>query len=566
MSSEPLGDSRLDADTIICAPHWTDELEHCLDRLAGRGRTLVIVPEQLAPEEDTGISYRFFPVYAAPWSEVRRLGQLRCREALLVLPAERDHEFLRLCAAFCAIAADQHLRAHDGRIQRWPRLRLGLLLWRKLRLRIQESSWRAVMLLAPLWFAAPALLRLWRRLRTNASSPGWLAEAWAAARSIARHRWLPTQSFTTMRWRRRILGSFISSYLQGEEPDPPAQTGDAPAFLVLMPDLLGDTISTIPLVLALREAHPRSRIEAVVSPKGHEMLRGCPDIDAFHELREYHPFNHASRPFPGHQRAWDELIARFAGRHFDAVINASFWAERAILLNRIPARRRYSVENRNWLLHRCQVDAWNPDWIYRSPLRAAQPLGAAQEPVRCRLWLEPAEAAAMRTRFGLGGAVPTIGVAGFAPFSSRRWPLARLAEAMQRTAAARPVRWIILDRPNRLWRRSPFRDARFAGDLGLREVMALIAGLDGLLGNEGGLGHIAGALGIPSVLLYTCIDPRIWHPAGPHQALYRKVDCSPCGLAYCRERLQCHAAVGVDEVVAATIAMLDRRPAAGSAP
>ena len=50
----------------------------------------------------------------------------------------------------------------------------------------------------------------------------------------------------------------------------------------------------------------------------------------------------------------------------------------------------------------------------------------------------------------------------------------------------------------------------------LREVAALLRQSHAYLGNDSGISHMAGILGVPSIVVFTTTDPRIWKPLGPH--------------------------------------------------
>jgi len=62
-------------------------------------------------------------------------------------------------------------------------------------------------------------------------------------------------------------------------------------------------------------------------------------------------------------------------------------------------------------------------------------------------------------------------------------------------------------------RRVPYRLVQPAGLGALRDQLARAAKL--YVGNDSGVSHLAGALGIPVVVMFSCTDPRIWHPLGP---------------------------------------------------
>jgi len=50
----------------------------------------------------------------------------------------------------------------------------------------------------------------------------------------------------------------------------------------------------------------------------------------------------------------------------------------------------------------------------------------------------------------------------------------------------------------------------------LTELAKYLAGASAFIGNDNGISHIAGAIGIKTVVLFRTTDPKIWHPLGPH--------------------------------------------------
>ncbi len=58
-----------------------------------------------------------------------------------------------------------------------------------------------------------------------------------------------------------------------------------------------------------------------------------------------------------------------------------------------------------------------------------------------------------------------------------------------------------------------------ARDLSLRQVARLLAGCAAFLGNDSGIAHLAGLLGVPTLALFGPTDPRLWRPWGPRVAV-----------------------------------------------
>jgi ADP-heptose:LPS heptosyltransferase len=99
----------------------------------------------------------------------------------------------------------------------------------------------------------------------------------------------------------------------------------------------------------------------------------------------------------------------------------------------------------------------------------------------------------------------------------------------------------------------PVHVRSLAGALSLRETAELIASVGIVVANDSGLGHVAGAVGTTTVLLFgPTPDAALgWFP--PNVTVLRAgLPCEPCWhterLRACRSRVDCLTGIGVDRV------------------
>ncbi len=93
-----------------------------------------------------------------------------------------------------------------------------------------------------------------------------------------------------------------------------------------------------------------------------------------------------------------------------------------------------------------------------------------------------------------------------------------------------------------------------AGALGLRPSAAAMARCRIYLGNDTGSMHLAVAVGVPCVAIFSSrAAPGLWYPYGEGHHVFRTpIDCEGCELQVCVERkMECIRRIGVDEVVEA---------------
>jgi ADP-heptose:LPS heptosyltransferase len=98
------------------------------------------------------------------------------------------------------------------------------------------------------------------------------------------------------------------------------------------------------------------------------------------------------------------------------------------------------------------------------------------------------------------------------------------------------------------------------GRLGLFELGAILKRARFFLGNDGGAGHIAAAVGTPSVIVFSGTNEASeWMPVGSRvRVLERRVPCKPCASTTCPFDQACLRKVTVDEVLRAALETVGR--------
>ena len=63
----------------------------------------------------------------------------------------------------------------------------------------------------------------------------------------------------------------------------------------------------------------------------------------------------------------------------------------------------------------------------------------------------------------------------------------------------------------------------------LADLAVRLRSAAGFVGNDSGVSHLAGVLGVPTVVIFGPADPCRWTPLGPRVRILRPaVDCTPC--------------------------------------
>lgn len=104
--------------------------------------------------------------------------------------------------------------------------------------------------------------------------------------------------------------------------------------------------------------------------------------------------------------------------------------------------------------------------------------------------------------------------------------------------------------------------ANLCGESDLLTSAELLRSAAGLLSNDTGTMHLGAAVGCPTVAIFSGWDrPGVWDPAGQQWTRLRaSVACSPCLAESCGENLACLRAVDVDSVREALAARLGHWP------
>lgn len=327
---------------------------------------------------------------------------------------------------------------------------------------------------------------------------------------------------------------------------------------------IGDVVMTLPAVASIRRTWPRAQIAVLAKPWVAEVYRLSPDVDEVIVFEE--PGRHGG--IGGKVR----LAVELRQRGFDAAILLQNAIEAAILalLAAIPVRAGYNSDARGALLTHSvrrtrairrvhQID------YYRQMVMALGCRPAGRDV--CLLTGEEHEdiAKGICGEFGIEGGRPLIGIAPGAAYGpAKKWFPERFAAVADRLCEARGARGILLggrgDRQSaaavRQNARSPLIDV--SGRTDLKEAIALIARCRLFISNDSGLMHVAGALGVPTVAVFGSTDPVATSPVGERSVvIHHDVPCGPCLKPVCPTDFRCMEMIGVDEVFAAALALLD---------
>ncbi|MDA8165176.1 MAG: lipopolysaccharide heptosyltransferase II [Desulfobacteraceae bacterium] len=324
---------------------------------------------------------------------------------------------------------------------------------------------------------------------------------------------------------------------------------------------IGDAIMTTPAVRTIRRNFPEARIAILAKPWVADVFAASPHVD---EVILYR----SDGPHRGIHGLW-QLAAELRARRFDMALLLQNAFEAALLarLARIPVRAGYRRDARSWLLThpvtiRPQVRKIHQVHYYQDLLRQ---LGLTLGPDELHLELpRPLRRRAKELAASLGNR-PLIGLnPGAAYGPAKCWPARKYGELACRLHEQLGATLLVFGTAGdagvaaEIKGRLPGHVVDLAGKTKLDEAMALIEVCDAFVTNDSGLMHVAAALRTPLTAIFGSTDAVA---TGPHSlravVIQKDLPCRPCLKPECKEDFACMEGIGVEEVLAAVLRLLE---------
>ncbi len=292
-----------------------------------------------------------------------------------------------------------------------------------------------------------------------------------------------------------------------------------PRFLIVRRDNIGDLVCTTPLIDALRERYPEAWIAALVNTYNCEVLARNPALDV---VFAYEKMKHRSAGLASNiVRAW-KLMRRVRAEKADCVLVPSATAQSLRIAKGLRPRR--IIQNDPHL----DEGKHEVERVFA----LGESLDLRKTPGPLRVFPDPEARARLSQQLG---PEPFVAVHISARQARRRWPLQRYAELIR-----------VLSKEERvmlLWSPGPDNDPRHPGDdAAAAELMALTRGARvealptpdlrtaiavlSIAGRvvcpDGGIVHLASALGKPVVALFAEKNQaERWRPWGVEHRVVR---------------------------------------------
>ncbi len=286
----------------------------------------------------------------------------------------------------------------------------------------------------------------------------------------------------------------------------------AASFLVSRLSSLGDVICTLPVVAALKDGFPDAKITWVVDPRFAGIVECCPLVDSV--IRERPKLKIGALP-------------KVQGE-FDVALDMQGLLKSALIIATANAKRKVGYHwqrEGSWLFSERIIPDPTSIHIVDQYVDVARAVGGIADEAQFKL--EPHENDVPNVQAKLADA----GVSGpywiinpGAAWVTKRWPAPSFG-AICDWLSERGIAPVLIGGPTEADKetaRSVIEHctkpvANLCGQTSVRELVALLASAKGHVGGDTGSSHLAAALGIPAIGLYSITKPARSCPYGQIQ-------------------------------------------------
>lgn len=319
-------------------------------------------------------------------------------------------------------------------------------------------------------------------------------------------------------------------------------------ILIIRLKPVGDTVLISPVFRHLKRLYPQAQIHVVIYSFVYDVLRNNPHVDKIIVIKR----NNWSRLF---------FYLKCLFQFYDIIIDFINTPTSMLISLFTHARVRIGRKKKRNFFYTYQIDSREKKYSPLLSLKLLQPLGLTDvNDYLPELHIDKkAELIAANLLNGMKIVKPVVGLFVSAKYPSRQYPaehFARLglliSEKTNRSVvflfgkddldSLRTIQKIVRDR-ERIYFITPA--------ITIGELAAVIARLDFFITNDTGPKHIATALNIPTLTIFSATDEKVWNPPDLKRfpVIRHKLKCAPCDKLECPQgTLQCMTDLKPEEV------------------
>ncbi|MDO8525021.1 MAG: lipopolysaccharide heptosyltransferase II [Candidatus Omnitrophota bacterium] len=331
-------------------------------------------------------------------------------------------------------------------------------------------------------------------------------------------------------------------------------------ILIVRLDRIGDVLLSTPVIKAVRDAFPDSRIAVMVRKYAKEIVTGNPYLD---EVIVYDK-DGRDKGALGNIR----FIRQLARKKFDMafILHPTKRTHLLVSLAGIPETIGY---NKKWgILLKTKIEHTKQDGLKHEADYTLDILRHAGLEPKDRALFMPVDSASEERidkifkENGISKSDLCVSVHPGASCISKRWSAERFAGVAARLTERYKAKIVIVagDADKRLGDKvsSLLKEncLNLSGKTSLADLASVLRRVKLFISNDSGPVHIASAVGTPVIAIFgrgdRGLSPRRWGPTGKSDiALHKDVGCDECLAHNCAKGFKCLEAVTVDEVLAA---------------
>jgi heptosyltransferase II len=333
-------------------------------------------------------------------------------------------------------------------------------------------------------------------------------------------------------------------------------------LLIVLPNWVGDGALAAPAVRALQTAHPDRPLFLLGTARSAPLYGRWPS----HALLEWE-----GKGVVAILRLARRL--RMLGAGEALILAASFRSALVTALAGIPRRIGHASDGRGALLSDVVAEPGRDTHLATQYLALAARMGADRSsPLdpEIPVGADELESADLRLRsLGLDGGTTIALCPGATYGETKRWPADHWG-ALARRLSAHGFSILVMGGSDETAIAGRIREAAgetvrtLAGELSLRESLAIFGRLVGAVSNDSGAMHLAAAAGCPVVGIFGSTNPSWTGPLGSRSRhITLRLACSPCYAKECPTQIECLRDLGPDAVETEVRALLEGKEAEG---
>jgi len=312
-------------------------------------------------------------------------------------------------------------------------------------------------------------------------------------------------------------------------------------ILVVRYRFIGDTLLTVPFLRNLRKAYPEAKIDMLVSPVSGELLEACPYIDnlIYFDTTRKHRYEHKGDK----KKSFWSYVKLLKSNKYDKayILKRSLSSAMLCAFAGIKQRIGFNTEGRGLLLTK-RVSYDKNKHEVESFLEVLKADNIPVNDEYLELFVqenEHKEADEILAKSDIG--LKKVIVHATSGNPKKQWKKEYFAEVIEKLINEKDVQVYHLGAKSdkviydgiRGMIKAPLKSepVNLCGEMDLNVSAAFISKMDLVFGNDSGTFHIAGALNVPTVVIYGPMDYKKWRVWNKNtKALSTNIPCYPCNL------------------------------------